>query len=224
LQFALNTDQSAFEWAFRPENEHIAKAFRAAMTVEHMAPKWHSGVPVQEIIGNPSDPNAVLLVDVGGNVGNDLLGFHKAFPELPGQLVLQDLPASITRLNADELKPIQIVGHDFFTPQPVVGAKAYFFKVIFHDWNDEKCREILNNTKVAMKRGHSKILINEVVIADRDAGWYETSQDILMMIGHGAQERSESAWRTLIESVGLKVTKIWDVKDSAQKLIEVELA
>jgi hypothetical protein len=202
----------------------MAKAFRIALTVKDLAPKWYSGVPVEEILGNPTNSDAVLLVDIGGNVGNDLLGFHKAFPDLPGRLMLEDLPASVVKLDEEDLKPIEVVGHDFFTPQPITGAKAYFLKLILHDWNDEKCREILSNIKTAMKPGHSKILINEAVIPNRKASWFDASQDILMMLGHGAQERSEGSWRDLVESVGLKVTKIWEVKGSTEKLIELDFA
>jgi hypothetical protein len=223
LQFALGTDESAFQWALRPGNEEMAKAFRIAMTVKDKAPKWYTGVPVEEILGHPSNPDAVLLVDVGGNMGNDLIGFNKAFPDLPGQLVLEDLPESVAKLDQSALKPIEAVGHDFFTPQPITGAKVYYMKNILHDWNDEKCRQILVNIKAAMKPGHSKVLINDAVIPDHNAGWFDASQDIMMMLGHGAQERSEREWRELVGSVGLQVTKIWDVQGATEKLIEVDL-
>lgn len=191
------------------------------MTVKDMVPKWYSGVPVEEILGNPNDINAVLLVDIGGNVGNDLVSFHKAFLDLPGRLVLEDLPASVAKVDESVIEPIEVVGHDFFTPQPIIGAKAYYLKNILHDWKDEDCRKILLNIKAAMKPGHSKVLINDAVIPDHNAGWFDASQDIMMMLGHGAQERSEGEWKELVSSAGLQVVKIWDVKGATEKLIEV---
>lgn len=37
---------------------------------------------------------------------------------------------------------------------------------VLHDWPDEQCRKILENLAPAMKRGFSKLLINEIVISD----------------------------------------------------------
>jgi hypothetical protein len=45
-----------------------------------------------------------------------------------------------------------------------------------------------------------------------------------MMICHSSAERREKQWRALIESAGLKVSKIWDCGGAPEKLIEVELA
>lgn len=70
--------------------------------------------------GNRDVP--VLIVDVGGGKGRDLKAFHKKFPTLPGQLVLQDR-ASV--LDDEEVKglddKIKVMVHDLFTPQPIKG-------------------------------------------------------------------------------------------------------
>lgn len=147
---------------------------------------------------------------MGGNTGQDILGFHKAHPNLPGRLIIQDLPATIQSLDTAKLEPVEAMAHDFFTPQPVKGAKAYYMKMVLHDWPDTQCREILSNIKPAMERGHSKILINEIVIPETGADWFATSVDMLMMVTHSAAERRENDWRELLESVGLKIVKIWD--------------
>jgi hypothetical protein len=36
--------------------------------------------------------------------------------------------------------------------------------------------------------------LNEIVIPDEKAGWFETSVDMLMMQVHSAQERREREW------------------------------
>lgn len=75
-----------------------------------------------------------------------------------------------------------------------------------------------------MTPGYSKILINENVVPDRGAHWQATSLDFIMMIDLAAKERTEKQWHSLIESVGLKITKIWTRIDSAESLIECDLA
>lgn len=47
---------------------------------------------------------------------------------------------------------------------------------------------------------------------------------MLMMVCHSSAERREKQWRALIESAGLKISKIWDCGGEPEKLIEVELA
>jgi hypothetical protein len=95
---------------------------------------------------------------------------------------------------------------------------------VLHDWTDADCRRILSNLVPAMKRGYSKILINENVIPSTNAYWETTSLDIIMMADFASQERTETQWRMLVESVGLKIVKIWTVRRGVESLIECELA
>lgn len=94
---------------------------------------------------------------------------------------------------------------------------------VLHDWPEEKCQEILRGIVPCMKKGYSKILINENVIPDRNAHWLITSLDIVMMSVVASCERTESVWRRLLESVGLKVVRIWTYEQGSESLIEAEL-
>ncbi|KAF3919679.1 O-demethylpuromycin-O-methyltransferase [Dactylellina cionopaga] len=193
------------------------------MKFKTLGEKWYQTVPLDEVLGKDTNAKDVLLVDMGGGSGHDLIGFHKHHPDTPGRLVLQDLLETIQTLNADEMKPVEPMSHNFFTPQPIHGAKAYYLKMVLHDWPDSQVVPILNNLKPALKPGYSKILINEIVIPETNADWFSTSVDILMMVVHSAAERREKQWRALIESAGLKVVKIWSCGSAAEKLIEVKL-
>ncbi|KAK3714262.1 hypothetical protein LTR37_007848 [Vermiconidia calcicola] len=96
--------------------------------------------------------------------------------------------------------------------------------MVLHDWPDEQCRQILSNLRSAMKPGYSRILLNEIVIPETNAGWFETSVDVLMMAVHGAREGREGEWRALVEGVeGLRVRGIWGVEEAVEKVVEVEL-
>lgn len=75
-----------------------------------------------------------------------------------------------------------------------------------------------------MERGFSKILINENVIPDTNAYWETTSLDIIMMSDFASQERTTRQWQNLVESVGLKIVKIWTAQRGVESLIECELA
>ncbi|KAL8837677.1 MAG: hypothetical protein Q9170_002438 [Blastenia crenularia] len=96
----------------------------------------------------------------------------------------------------------------FFQPQPVEGARAYYMYSVLHDWRDEQCRQILRNLRDAMKRGYSKILINENAIPDAGAVWQITSFDWTMIAALALAERTEAQWRQLVELVDLRVEGI----------------
>jgi hypothetical protein len=226
FMYAMPTDLHYFTWLSQPGREAEYKAFERHMSFKDMGRKWYdpSNVNVRELMNNPTDPDAPLMVDIGGNIGHDLIGLRNTYPDMPGRLVLQDLPATIDNLDRMTFpKDIEAMPHDFFTPQPIQGAKAYYLHMVLHDWPDEACDKILRSILPAMKRGHSKILLNECIIPDRDANWYGTSMDIVMMLAHSAMERTQSDWEAILEKVGLKITKIWDCSDNPEKIIEVEL-
>lgn len=229
FKFAFNTDQHYFDYILSPGREWLAAAFSNHMQFNTFTKKSYETVRVEEMFSDvkAGDKDAVLLVDVGGDSGFDALNFHKAWPKLPGRIILQDRPDKIDRFTTEDkeaLKPVEAMGHDFFTPQLVKAAKAYYLKMVLHDWPDEDCQKILLNLRSAMKKGYSKILINDIVVAEQGADWYSTSIDMLMMATHGAQERRAKEWRALLEGVeGLKVVKIWECAGTPEKLIEVEL-
>ncbi|KAJ5313478.1 uncharacterized protein N7443_000362 [Penicillium atrosanguineum] len=106
----------------------------------------------------------------------------------------------------------------------ITGARAYFMHRIFHDWADEESRKILKNLTPAMKRGYSKLLIHEQVIPETRANWESTSLDLMMMAQLGGMERLAADWKSLLESVGLKITKIWTPQTGDESLVECELA
>lgn len=76
--------------------------------------------PVAERIGQRLNSEPPLLVDVGGGLGHDLLELRTKHPELSGRLILQDQADVIKQVGNPE-KGIELIVHDFFTPQPVKG-------------------------------------------------------------------------------------------------------
>lgn len=89
-------------------------------------PSWMNEdfFPVRErlIKGARADPDAVLMVDVGGNIGHDLAEFQTKHPNSPGRLVLQDLPVVIGQIKTLDAG-IERMEHDFLTEQPVKGER-----------------------------------------------------------------------------------------------------
>ncbi|KAM5382706.1 hypothetical protein ACJZ2D_002289 [Fusarium nematophilum] len=181
--------------------------------------------PVQEklIDGFEQTDNAVLLVEVGGSFGHDIEEFRGKFPDAAGSLVLQDLPPVIDQITKLDGK-IDRIKYDFFTEQPIKGARAYYLHSVLHDWPDESCLKILGVVMQTMKPGSSKLLINENVIPATGAQWEATALDFIMLTLVASRERTEENWKNLLGKAGLKICKTRTVTNGVENLIESELA
>ena len=103
------------------------------------------------------------------------------------------------------------------------GARAYYFRNVFHDWPDEECREILRQTASAMEWDYSRLLINEWCLSDHGSAAFATFSDINMMAACAGMERTEAQWLDLLATSGLKVLKVWSATPDAESLIEAVL-
>ncbi|KAK8084817.1 hydroxyindole O-methyltransferase [Apiospora hydei] len=226
FQYA-NDNKPAFSWLVkRPD---LFEAFHLYIhSLRQHRPSWTDMYPVQARLVEGLKPNddASAFVDVGGSMGQILQDFRANVPQYTGRLVLQELPEVVgaaTEKGVGADGRIELQAHDFFTPQPVRGARAYFMRTVLHDWPDAQCRKILAHLKDAMEPGYSRILISDCVISDEKAAWQHVSMDIFMMAQVSSRERTEHEWRGLIESCGLKVTGIYSKGDGNEGLIEVIL-
>ncbi|KAL9073516.1 MAG: hypothetical protein Q9157_004721 [Trypethelium eluteriae] len=223
FQYAFQTKQEAFSyWHQFPS---ILGNFNTFMQgVRGSRPQWIEWFPVRERIlaGFEERQDAVLLIDVAGGRGHDVEAFKHKFSEVKGKLILQDLPAVISDIKTLD-EDIQRQEYDFFTPQTIQGARVYFFHFIFHDWSDEACLKILSNTVSAMKKGYSKILLNEFILPDRGCPLLPIGMDLNMMAMHAGQERTENQWRALLVKAGLEPT-FWFSNGGAEGIIEAHLS
>ena len=221
FQYAFKTTDSYFQWMQkRPE---IAEDFNALMRSNRAKrADWVDWFPVQsEILDKAqADPNAALMVDLGGGQGRDLAAFRAKFPEAPGRYILEEQQHVIDSIEVDG---IEKVVHNFFNPQPIKGAKFYFTHYIMHNWNDESCIQILKQTASAMTKGYSKLILNEWILPDVGCTLYESLIDIQMMMSLAGMERTRSQWQELLEKAGLKLDRFWLPPEYGEGIIEASL-
>lgn len=165
---------------------------------------------------------ARLVCDVGGGFGALLPPLLHAHPELRG--LVFDLARCadgsrelMTREGLADRCAFQ--AGSFFESIPS-GADVYLIKSVIHDWDDERSRTILTRCREAM-RGDAVLLVLEWIVPDRvgpaDASIVGTDLNMLVMVG--GQERTESEYRELIASAGLRVTRVIPTP-AAMSLIE----
>ncbi|KAL4757606.1 S-adenosyl-L-methionine-dependent methyltransferase [Aspergillus foveolatus] len=230
FQNAHRTTLPFFEWfVVNPPNlQHFdssMSAYRAGKA------NWYDEgfYPVKERLVDGLDERVsdVLLVDVGGGRGHDVFTFVARHPQRPGKLVLQDrspVIAAVLEMGSENDRPFIAAAHDFFTPRPVVGARAYPLHSILHDWTDEDGVKVLRNLVPALEKGYSRVLLNEIVVSEEKPTLAATNMDLMMLAHFAVRERTESEWAEILAHAGLCIVKIWNYPGVAESLIEAELA
>ncbi|MCJ1311746.1 hypothetical protein MMC25_005419 [Agyrium rufum] len=139
-KYGFKNPDDAFNGPFQ-----YAIAFNVVMGISRMnrGEEWFEFYLVQEKL-QVQAASKPLLVDVGGGLGHDLVALRKNHPSLHGKLIVQDLPVVINEAK-DLPQGIEAMAHNFFTTQPVKGAKAYYLRTVLHDWPNKQAREILGN-------------------------------------------------------------------------------
>lgn len=79
---------------------------------------WLTVYPVSEECKDV-DPSRPVYVNIGGGIGHQCAQFKETFPNIPGRVVLEDMPHSIAK--ALPTPGVENIAHDFFEPQPVKG-------------------------------------------------------------------------------------------------------
>lgn len=113
-----------------------------------------------------SIPAGRTVVDIGGSHGKAMVAIAERFPSL--RFIVQDLPPTIAArrpIPPEFDSCVSFMEYDFFTPQPIIGADAYLFRWIFHNWPDKHCIRILKNLVPALRQG-SRVVVSEICLPE----------------------------------------------------------
>lgn len=125
-RLAFGKDTDFFSWI--AQERQLMRQFHNMMAIQRFRrPDWYDVYPVQSNMIARFDLSIgdVLLVDIGGSRGHELQKFKARFPLAPGRTIVQDLPHVIATATRLETSGIEVMGHDFFTEQPVKGKYAH---------------------------------------------------------------------------------------------------
>jgi len=206
LTVTIRTGQPAFEhvydapfFEYLASHPHDAAVFNAAM----------SSLPayISAIVNAYDFSTFERIVDVGGGHGALLIGILSKNPRVRGVLydlraVVDNAPAPAEQSVADRL---EIVAGNFFDAVPA-RADAYLLKGIIHDWNDESAVRILKNCRRAMRPDGRLLIFDTVLTPSSDPA--SAIMDVLMMILTGGRERTESEFRSLLDTAGFSLVNV----------------
>lgn len=130
--------------------------------------------------------------------------FKTQVPHVSGRIVVQDVASTLAY--APAIDGIEFQEHNFFTPQPIKGAKLYYLRHILHDWTDMDSVRILQNLIPALVP-ESRIVIDEVVLPDTKVPWQCALVDLTMSSSPGGCECSRDDWDSLLDRAELQIVE-----------------
>jgi hypothetical protein len=215
-------------WAIMAQFPDRLKAFQLGLMSQEDSVPIIGFFDFSTLYDPAHDGDRATLVDLGGGQGQSIAQILHTYSTLrPDRMVLQDLPEPIEQAQAAKTLPEGVVAmvHDFWTPQPVRGAKAYLLRRIVHDYSDENCVRILAHVRDAM-RPDSKVLIADMVMPKRvgEADLPAAAMDNCVMV-MGGKERTEEGFRKILEGAGLRLEKVWRSRagGAAGNIVEARL-
>ncbi|KAK4653883.1 hypothetical protein QC762_511040 [Podospora pseudocomata] len=222
FNLGLQNEQTLFDWIKdHPDTLHH---FNTWMSVQRDPRSTFLDVlPFDQEFAKDSNDETVVFVDIGGSRGHQCIALRRRYPNLRGRVVLQDLPHTIEQVKTDPLPGfdnIETDVHDMFSSQTIKGARAYYFRNVFHDWPDDKCQAILESLKPALSKD-SVVLIDDIVVSSVGAPWRVTLGDMTMAVCLAAMERTEAEWRRLASSTGFEVVKILKYREEYEDSVIV---
>lgn len=210
LPEAMRTGGPVFEdvhgepfWAFLESHEEAGQIFDAAMARES---KDREAVAL--VVAELERSGSTTLVDVAGGTGRLLAQVMAERPASRG--ILADQPGPVG--GAAEVfeafgvsDRCEAVVCDFFEAVPE-GRDCYLLSNILHDWDDDRCHDILGRIYEAAAPG-ARVLVLETVLPDEHDGVSAESAavhllDLMMLLNFGARERSLSEYAGLLEAAG----------------------
>ncbi|KAK5654304.1 hypothetical protein OQA88_7482 [Cercophora sp. LCS_1] len=164
------------------------------------------------------------LVDVGGGNGSVLNKILEAHKELdPGRCVVQERKEVVELAKGIVKAGVRVEEGDFTGVQGIKGARAYFMRMILHDYADEVCVGILKNLAEAMNE-ESMVLVCEMVLGQQvgEADFAGAVMDLAVMTMDG-KERTVEGFRGLFEAAGLELVSVWRAEGVPGGVVEGRL-
>ncbi|WP_372349572.1 methyltransferase [Streptomyces sp. KL116D] len=207
LAHTVRTGQVGFEHVFGENHfahfardPHLADLFDRSMAA---GSRMFDPVPHHPVLVAAAATPGATVVDVAGGTGELLGRILDAHPGLHGTLLERPhvVEAAGAALDAAGHGPRCTLRTGDFADVPA-GARVYVLSRVLHDWDDERCREILGHCARAMAADADLLVVERLLPADGSAS-LATAWDLHMMCNVGGRERTADHYARLFDDAGL---------------------
>ncbi|MEV6195395.1 methyltransferase [Streptomyces sp. NPDC051920] len=205
LEHTVRTGQVAFEQRFGENHfDHFARDPRLADLFDRSmaaGSRMFDPLPAHPVLQAAAE--GATVVDVAGGNGELLGRILSAHPRLRGFLLERPHTVEAAR------RLLGAAGHTDrcafragdFADVPA-GGDVYVLSRVLHDWDDDRCREILRHCARAMGES-ADLLVVERVLPDDGSASLATAWDLHMMCNVGGRERRADHYARLFADAGL---------------------
>lgn len=191
--------QGHFDYfATRPE---LAELFDASMAA--------SAVMFEPVADRAEFADARWVVDIAGGNGRLLCAILRRWPHLRGTLFERvSVVARAQAFVADSgcLDRCDLRSGDFTEAVPA-GADVYVLSRVLHDWDDEKCVDILRNCAAAIP-ADAHLLVIERLLNTSGPATLASAWDLHMLCNVGGRERTAQHYVQLLATAGFEVNSM----------------
>ncbi|WP_082929439.1 methyltransferase [Mycobacterium sp. 852013-51886_SCH5428379] len=191
---------SVWDWyAAHPDEERIfASTMRQATTISARAIArvypWPEGAVVCDVAGGIGTLLSVIVAESPSNLRGVLVDSAGMIAEAERFLAGRDVAARIERVEGDIFHTINAT------------ADVYLLKDVLHDWDDERCRQILTAVAASMPTG-SRLVVVEYLQHPNRPNPYSPLLDLHTLTQRdGGRLRSVQELSALLTDAGLRPT------------------
>lgn len=209
LLHSVRTSENAFRhlhgtdpWSYRSLHPELSAGFDRAMT--SLSRQVAAAVLAAYDFGAYA-----TIADIGGGNGAFLAAILLKHPATRGVLFDQ---AHVVSGAGPLLREVgvadrcEVVGGSFFEAV-LPGCDAYVLKAILHDWEDDRCVEILRACRAAMSHGSALLIVERELGGPNEAPDAKLS-DLNMLVGPGGRERTHDEYARLLDAADLRLTGV----------------
>ncbi|MER7753782.1 methyltransferase [Kitasatospora sp. NPDC097643] len=213
LGHTVRTGEVAFDRLFGENHfDHFARDPELAELFDRSmaaASRMFEPLPAHPVLtAAGAAPGPRTVVDVAGGNGELLGRILSAHPGLNGVLLERPHAVEAARRSlgaAGHGERCRYLAGDFADVPP--GGDVYILSRILHDWDDDRCREILRHCARAMP-AHAELLIVERVLPADDSASLATAWDLHMRCNVGGRERRTDHYARLLADAGLALVSL----------------
>lgn len=207
----LCEERNLFEIACNKAFDFASSEFIVAY---HTLMESWTKVLMKTLVGHLDLSEYTSLLDIGGGVGTLLEFIHRENPHL--KLGVFDLSVNkekaIERFQNLKIDNFEFIEGNFFE-SITSGYDVYTMKNVIHDWNNEQALAILKNVRKAISDSGMLVVLDFCLTNEDRLGKFSKADDVLMMIAHNAESRTEKEFIELFGQADFRLRKIkYDVE------------